>query len=272
MKGKKVITILMSLILFAGAFMLMPAASATSQPVQLIYAKANSQWIYSPEEDMSLNHISVTGYVEVLNLAFEKAVTICYTNDGGETWNDVQAEYRQPTYDNYEAWEFTLPAKAVGHRSSAIFQFVIKYEVNGQTYWDTNNDDNYYLACGYGNTAKMVFGSGAFALDQANAYIIPDENTVYFTGSVQLLNIAYEKYVRVRYTTDGWATYYDLHASYFETIYSQYNQQDVERWVFSVNLPANVTQVEFAVAYAVDGITYWDNNFTLNYICPARDL
>ncbi len=241
MKQKKMLAFSLVLALLASLFVVAPA-SAVTQQVSLLYAKPYY-------EGMA---VGAEGYVEVENLSPNKVVTIHYSADG-VTWKDTQAEYFKATQGNYEAWKFRTDSFSVGMRGSATVQFAIKYEVNGNTYWDNNNGANYTVKAGYGVSSQYDFGSTAVAMwYQSN--VVDEKVNIY----AQLKSLAYDKGVRVRYSTDNWATYEEVQG----TFNYSFPDSAIESWVVSV--PA--TQAfEYAISYKVNGTTYWDNNFGANY-------
>ena len=78
----------------------------------------------------------------VKNIGFEKKVTLRYTTNDWATFNDVNLSYSttQPYNDDTELWntELSIPTSFITH-----VKYAIKYEVNGQTYWDNNFNRNY---------------------------------------------------------------------------------------------------------------------------------
>jgi hypothetical protein len=82
----------------------------------------------------------------------------------------------------------------------------------------------------------------------------------YLDGAVFVQDLAYDKIVTIRYTTDDWATYSDA-----EAFYTGPKSGTSERWGFYVDLPVDATAVEYAIAYTVLGETSWDNNIGANY-------
>ena len=107
-------------------------------------------------------NVQMRGSVLVRNLAYHKQVVIRYTTDNWNTYTDVNAWYSQTSNfnpygdSNYSAefWNFegeTLTfTKAHSGQSLAgampnDIQFAIRYTVNGQTFWDNNNGQNYIL-------------------------------------------------------------------------------------------------------------------------------
>lgn len=251
MKAKKIVTLLLVLVMLVGVVAVVPSVSANSSPVNLIYADTvtrSSGGVPPYSFDGA-----ATGYVEVENLGYNKNITIHYNIDG--TWRDVAAEYVGPTHGNYEAWKFTTIYQNSGYRGSVGCTFAIKYEVNGQTYWDNNNGNNYYVNTGGISYAPiMVFGVGKVMVKSYSA------NDTTFQGSVYLENIAYDKDVKIRYTTDDWATYSEISCSYNGSA-----TNNVEAWVFTETLPDDWEAIQFAASYTVNGVTYWDNSFGANY-------
>jgi len=81
--------------------------------------------------------------VYVKNLGYHKNIEIVYTTDNGATWNTASASYKTTFVNNPdktdELWsaEFDVPA------GTTEVEYAVKYEVNGQTYWDNNFGENY---------------------------------------------------------------------------------------------------------------------------------
>lgn len=240
MKKKRILSLVTVLALLVCVFSMIPSVGAVSdEPVNLIYAKA----------EYTYPGIGATGYIEVENIAYNKNVTVHYSYDGTD-WYDCAAEYYKPTWGNYEAWKFSIPGIAYGYRSSVTIQFAIKYEVNGQTYWDNNNQQNYSVAAGYDTTNRFDFGVGGIANLYANRY----SNSI--DGALELKNLGAEKDVKVIYTTDNWVTTNQVNAEYFYT----FEENDyVELWNYSI--PTTASDVQYKLSYTVNGTTYIDDNF-----------
>ncbi|QSQ25598.1 hypothetical protein JY651_11980 [Pyxidicoccus parkwayensis] len=195
------------------------------------------------------------GTVEVKNLAYEKQVAIAYSTGDGQ-WTEVAAGYVAPASSGYETWLFTkdLPM-------GASVQFAIRYTVAGQTYWDNNGGNDYRLG---GTAPTFVLGRSALKLDTASYQ--SSRGGFFVTGYVVLKNLGAVKDVKAVYTQNDWVTVQEKAATYLEP---QPNSGGAEeRWLFSIPVSAPTTTlptVRFALAYTVDGVTYWDNNFTWNY-------
>ena len=243
MKQKKIFALTLVLSLLVGIFVMVPSVGAVSDnPVNLIYAKPA----------YTSTGTGATGYVEIENIAYDKKVTIHYSFDGKE-WDDCDAEYYKPTWGNYEAWKFETTGETPGYRGTVTVQFAIKYEVNGQTYWDNNNGQNYSVSSGYYVGTNYDFGVGGIANGSAYKYS-SSSDTVH--GSLQLKNLGYEKDVKEIYTTDNWATTKEVSAKYSD---KSKTNDSVEIWYYDYQTNAN--NIQYKLSYTVNGTTYVDDNF-----------
>ena len=82
-----------------------------------------------------------------------------------------------------------------------------------------------------------------------------------FSGEVYFKNLAVEKNVNIVYSYDNWETSLVGSASFEHAT----NNPEFETWAFNLQLSIAVEAIEFAVAYDVDGVTYWANNNGDNY-------
>lgn len=200
-------------------------SAASAQPVQLYYA----------EENICDGVPSYYGEISVQNLSSTKQVTVHYTSDG-ENWFDIPAKYvkADPNNPGYEVWSF-----GDGMTGESMSQFAIEYQEDGNTYWDNNNGSNYKFS-----GDKVILGKDVVKAAYGEDY-----------SGIFVQNLGYEKTVGVRYTTDNWATYKDVDATY------DYSTSSHD--VFSI--PSIPSGADFAVYYTINGTTYWDNNYGENY-------
>ncbi|HEX3017561.1 MAG TPA: hypothetical protein VHP31_06885 [Caproicibacter sp.] len=207
------------------------ASASTAPNVQLYYAQLSG-----PGEAA---YDGYTGYVAIKNLAYEKNVTIHYTNNGSD-WHDAAASYvkADPNDPDYEIWQFSflMPGSPL--------TFAVEYQVNGQTYWDNNDGNNYYVS----SADPIVLGKCALKTTRVFA---PENQAIY------LKNLAYEKDVKVRWTTDNGASYQEVNATYDSTL-----PNGVEKWDIPSSIPNGAN---FVVSYTANGITYNDDNFGIGY-------
>jgi hypothetical protein len=213
-------------------------------------------------------------WVEVANLNYNKKVSIHQQMSNGQ-WQDYTLQYDFTTSTGTEIWkvEFSYGGYA-GIANPFGRQFVVKYEVNGQTYLDNNNNTNYTLpmvsptvssyAVILGKDINVKVASSEFYYAANNQ--IPTNLFV----SVNLRSLAYSKEVKIVYTTNNWATTTVIPLSY--DTQSQYSSSfpTYETWGIHLYEPNTVKQIQYSIVYKVNGAEYWDNNFGNNYTLIAK--
>ena len=264
MKKKKTTSRILSMVvslclavgLIAGAFPL--AASADAPQVQLYSAHTKFNTVYNTDGTFS-QYFYIEGYVCIESSSSAQAVTLHYSQSGG-AWTDVSATYVCNDPSGYEVWYFqSTPycgrVNGSPHYVDIYWDFCLKYEINGATYWDSNGGSNYYLRYSEVMSTPVPYVLNKSVVVQQDATCA---GTV-FSGSTVLKNLAYTKNVFVRYTTDNWVTYTDASLSYSTSL-----SGNLESWNFSVTIPSGAT-VSYCFCYTVNGVSYWDNNFGRNY-------
>lgn len=94
---------------------------------------------------LSADSTSLNGMLMAKNIAFEKAISIKLTFDGWQSKliiNNV-SYVRSFAAINYDQFRFSIPLQNLA--SVVNVEFVIKYEVANQTFWDNNLQRNYKL-------------------------------------------------------------------------------------------------------------------------------
>lgn len=109
-------------------------------------------------------------------------------------------------------------------------------------------------------------------LDQGNVSlenVIVRESEQCVVGTVKVRNLAYDKEVVVRASSDSWSTHEDVHCTYVEqpgapvlVLYDTFR--------FRLTLPVASHVVEFCVRYRTDSKESWDNNEGNNYVIRKR--
>ncbi|KAL2712519.1 protein phosphatase 1 regulatory subunit 3C-B [Vespula squamosa] len=109
-------------------------------------------------------------------------------------------------------------------------------------------------------------------LDQENVSlenVIVRESEQALVGTVKVRNLAYDKEVVVRASTDIWKTHEDNYCTYVEQpgapaliLYDTFR--------FRLTLPLKSDIIEFCVRYRTDGQEFWDNNEGKNYVVRKR--
>lgn len=139
----------------------------------------------------------------------------------------------------------------------------------GNTFFDDNNGEFYPIAY-----------DGAFSVvrqDWGQTSLTVGPSGIRGRISVIVANLDYDKDLRVRYTTDDWATWHEIpmgsgpnHLSWQGTVGG-----GLERWGGDVDLPGAVTHLQYAIVYrhgivgGARSFEFWDNNGGTNYHVDA---
>ncbi len=233
-------------------------------PVRLLHAKATLDYAANCQTPQACGY--AYGYVEVKNLAYQKTVVVHYTTSPGAStpWKDQPATYVGPSLPGYEIWTFRLPTEGFYAGGGLNTQLAIRLAVAGQTYWANNEGRDYRVAIGTRPTFPLV------DLDGSDVVLRSVETFGgRMVGKVTLKNLAYQKQVKIVWSTDSWKTVHESLASYAGSScgcmdYRDFN--DLENWGFDVALPTGAKQVKLAVSYTPgSSSTIWDNNFGKDY-------
>uniref|UniRef100_A0A8C5DRH2 Protein phosphatase 1 regulatory subunit n=1 Tax=Gouania willdenowi TaxID=441366 RepID=A0A8C5DRH2_GOUWI len=94
-------------------------------------------------ESVEADESSLSGFVRVLNLAFEKSVSLRYSLNNWITFMDSLASYvPDSTNGATDKFRFKIVMPTFLD-SGGTLQFAIKYCVGGEEFWDNNNGHNY---------------------------------------------------------------------------------------------------------------------------------
>ena len=80
----------------------------------------------------------IKGFIRVTNLAYEKDVTVRWSNDNWKTFQDTDATFSTTLNIENDLFEFTLPF-------SEKIEFAVRYRVGGNEVWDNNGGENYHV-------------------------------------------------------------------------------------------------------------------------------
>ncbi|WP_299312392.1 carbohydrate-binding protein [uncultured Aquimarina sp.] len=199
--------------------------------------------------------------VKVKNLGYQKEVVIHHATFDGN-WVDIPLTFEQAIDNDEEIWIGELTPDYEVYSD----EFVVKYMVNGKTYWDNNSGKNY----------SMLVNVGGYLSPEINVEL--NKSFTRPTGSSFAINVNSRRNygttttVEVVYTTDSWATKTTIpltYQRYFRVGYAHYimspNQFDVDIYDTSIRVSEDVQSIDFAIVYKVDGQEYWDNNYGRNY-------
>jgi len=198
---------------------------------------------------------------KVKNIAFTKEVSVHYTPDNSN-WKDFPLSFLSHFAD-HDIFNGTI--------NEQVEQLVIRYAVNGQTFYDNNFGQNYRLDLKLAAIGENVILNRATARrgTQAGGGFV--FTTSWLEGEILVNNLSFVKHVGVRMSADGGSTWSDTAASFAGS-----NMADgtfigpAEVWRFKtpeLNLNPASPMLVFAVFYGNGntGETFWDNNFGQNY-------
>jgi hypothetical protein len=218
----------------------------------------------------------IEGTVEVQNYSSTKDVVIYYNHEGTE-WEEQNCYYQETLPGGTELWGFAVTIYEIPFTyepEAANVQFALRMDANGQSYWDNNDGADYMLSIKGTDQlfTDVALGSKAVEVSSARFGSVYPAGTV-LTVEVNLLNLAYTKDVKIVYTKDNWATVLESPMFYLETAF---NGQEIwmgapviDRYIRGASNQESTEQVDFCIAYTVNGVTYWDNNDGDNYSLTA---
>ncbi|KAG5307501.1 PREDICTED: protein phosphatase 1 regulatory subunit 3B-A isoform X1 [Acromyrmex echinatior] len=100
--------------------------------------------------------------------------------------------------------------------------------------------------------------------------VIVRESEQCLVGTVKVRNLAYDKEVVVRASSDSWSTHEDVHCTYVAQPGSSSSLILYDTFRFRLTLPVTSNVIEFCVRYRTDGRESWDNNEGKNYLVSKK--
>ncbi|XP_072270577.1 protein phosphatase 1 regulatory subunit 3D [Pyxicephalus adspersus] len=98
------------------------------------------------EHVTSSEELGISGTIRVLNLAFEKVVTVRFSFTSWKTHSDVPAVWQKREDTgilNSDIFAFTITLPSFLTQICSSIQFAIRYQVAGKVFWDNNQGRNY---------------------------------------------------------------------------------------------------------------------------------
>lgn len=105
--------------------------------------------------------------------------------------------------------------------------------------------------------------------------VIIRESEQCLVGTVKVKNLAYDKEIVVRTTSDNWNTHEDVHCTFVEqpggnTYNSAFLKHLYDTFRFRLTLPPKSNNIQFCVRYSIHDSEYWDNNDGKNYVVEKK--
>lgn len=104
-------------------------------------------------EQILCSEQGITGTIQVLNLAYEKKVTVHYSFTSWRTHTETTASWvssgsrATPEAPETDIFRFRMPVPPFILEPGSLLEFAICYCVKGSSYWDNNKGQNYKLSC-----------------------------------------------------------------------------------------------------------------------------
>ena len=91
-------------------------------------------------------------------------------------------------------------------------------------------------------------------------------------GTVKVKNLAYDKEIVIRVSSDSWVTHEDVYCSFVEQpgVHQTTLTNLYDTFRFNLTLPIKSNVIEFCVRYRSGGSEFWDNNDGKNYIVKKK--
>ncbi|KAJ3113879.1 glycoside hydrolase 15 protein [Phlyctochytrium bullatum] len=220
---------------------------------------------------------AISGTIWVKNLAFTKVVKAIYSSPAGN-WNNgnnqLTASYKQSVANGFELWTFSATAPLNLGTNSLLY---LKYDVNGQSYFDNNAQQNYKLSGGSnpppppppppppsGGETPVTEVAGFHPNDGRNVLVNRYScKGSTLSGAVWVRNLGFTKSVLITASNPAgnqWT--FTVPASFS----GQYEKDGSwELWTFSKTLYGIGSGSQFYVKYDVQGQTFYDSNNSGNY-------
>ncbi len=99
---------------------------------------------------LSSDNRNLVGTVAVANISFHKLVVARFTLDYWKTTSEVVAEYnndvrKKQLNDGYDRFNFNIKLDDQANLESKTLFFCVRYNVNGQDFWDNNDNVNFQV-------------------------------------------------------------------------------------------------------------------------------
>jgi hypothetical protein len=99
---------------------------------------------------LTSDHQTLVGNIAVANMSFHKFVVARFTLDYWKTTSEVVAEFnhdvrKKQKEDGYDRFNFNIKLADQANLEAKTLLLCVRYQVNGQEFWDNNNSMNYQV-------------------------------------------------------------------------------------------------------------------------------
>ncbi len=204
-------------------------------------------------------------FMLVDNLAFRKRVEVVWAGENG-VWQSLPAKFHRSTEENREYWlaKVTITAAPEAKLPGDV-QFALRYEVNGQVFWDNGQGRNYRSR--YNSGIRVAKKPPLLNVGFDEQLDLAQERVPVSVAVDDSLNA--EK-VAVHWTTDDWRSTNTTRCCP-DSSRGNSKKYGVAVWEGLLDI-GTADRLEYCINCEAGGRVLWDNNRGRNYRARRRPL
>ena len=130
------------------------------QPVAANDFKEHLEGQFVCLENVVASQNSLWGTIKVKNIAYHKRILVRYTLDGWGSCTEIEATYVPESNDgSSDRFSFAITVPEYFLVTGGALEFCIRYETNGQEFWDSNCGENFKVECKESKTVHKMTDS-----------------------------------------------------------------------------------------------------------------
>jgi maltose 6'-phosphate phosphatase len=208
------------------------------------------------------------------DLAPHKLVEVHWAGEDG-VWHILRAEYHSSNGANREIWRAQATFNLSDDASlPGDVEFVLRYCVRGEEYWDKNDSSNYFS-----NADSGVLLEQSLPLLQVDFNPVLQAGQRHYPVVAAVRHSLQPKHVYIHWTTDNWRNT-QVTPCFFNRMYwhkwhrssaRNPNRYDTSIWSGQIKID-DAFRIQYAIGCDTPGGTIWDNNFGHSYVARRRRL
>ena len=208
------------------------------------------------------------------NLAPYKLVEVHWAGED-RVWHILRAEYHSSNGANREIWRAQATFNLSDDASlPGDVEFVLRYCVRGEEYWDKNDSSNYFS-----NADSGVLLEQSLPLLQVDFNPVLQAGQRHYTVVAAVRHSLQPEHVYIHWTTDNWRNtrvtpcfFNRMHWNKWHRSSARNpNRYDTSIWSGQIKID-DAFRIQYAIGCDTPGGTIWDNNFGHNYVARRRRL
>jgi hypothetical protein len=206
------------------------------------------------------------GVIDIAERGTDKQVIVKWRSETAGTfgpWQETPAHFLAVVdggHPDHQLWAFD----GVGDDGEHTTELSIDYRAGGVDYFSELYTGIVGDVAGFGDVGVSAPMGAGLDVAVTDVRVLRNPTTITLDSDVLVRNLAFEKTVRIVYSTDNWNTVNDAAATY---AYGSADPSGAERWAIHLDLPSDATRIDFAVEAKQGASDAWDNNFDRNFTC-----